>query len=189
MIEKLMNRIESHEFAALLNVASSFKVFCRAAYKEQVTKELIEQLRNNPANIWLVLKRSVDISQKEIDSQYENPWDTAMAVYLWSLSLINLEVAQTASGFVIQAANGWWSAKFANFLLQHEKISHRANFEKYTMFEPTNKISVYQTKYEMERTTKYLYVTAEQKIVAQPSLTGKNKRYKSSKISVINMTP
>ncbi|MFB2970996.1 hypothetical protein ACE1CD_18655 [Aerosakkonema sp. BLCC-F183] len=184
MIEKLMDKIETHEFAALLNVASSFKVFCRAAYKEQVTKDLIEQLRNNPKNIWLVLKRSVDLSQKEIDSEYENPWDTAMAVYLWALSLINLEVAQTAAGFVIEAPNGWWSTKFANFLLVNEKNSHKANFEKYTMFETTNKISVYQTESEIERNTKHLNVTAKQKRVVRPSLTGNNKRYNTNKFKL-----
>ncbi len=131
MLKKLMIQVESHEFAAMLNIASSFKVFLGAASKELVTKELVKQLQDSPENIWLVFKRAVDLSRNEINLEYENPWDTALAVYLWALSMVNLEIAQTAAGFVIQAENGWWATKFANLLLQYEKRPNAASFHKF----------------------------------------------------------
>lgn len=130
MIEKIMHQIESHEFSALLNVASSFKTFLRAAYKEPVTKELIKQLLDSPKNIWLILQRATELSQNEFDTRYENPWDTALTIYLWALSLVNADAAETAAAFVAQAENCWWATRFANSLLKKKGATINSNFAK-----------------------------------------------------------
>ena len=118
VIEKLMDQIESHEFAAVLNIASSFKVFWRTAYEQPVAKQLIKEIQDCPENMWLVFKKLLYLSGDKIDLEYENPWDTALGVYLGTLSFVNLEMAEAAAEFVVEIDNGWWATKFANYLLR-----------------------------------------------------------------------
>jgi hypothetical protein len=119
MIQEIMTKIESVEFSAVLGIASSFNVFSRMLYKQVPVKILMKKLQENTHEIgWQVFQRIVELSQKEIDSRYENPWDTAIAAYLSTLSLINLELAQVASGFILEAKNCWWSTKLAKYLMQ-----------------------------------------------------------------------
>jgi hypothetical protein len=185
MIKELMLKIESDEFAAILNVASSFPVFLRVTDNEQVTKELIKQLLEYPENIWLVLKRSVELSQKEIELEYENPWDTALTVYLWVLSLTKLEAAQTAAAFVRQAKNGWWSTKFADSLLQNDKNHHIRKFDRSKIsFKSSQQIPVSQIKTELIISPKAK--SEEHKIARQPAFDWKIKS--QPKISVVNIT-
>jgi hypothetical protein len=188
-MEKLMLQIESYEFAALLNIASDFKVFWRAAYREEVTKELIQQLLDSPKNIWLVFKRTVDLSQQEIDPQYENPWDTALAVYLWALSMVNLEVAQTAAGFVINTENGWWAKKFANTLLQKTKYINVVNSEKnITQFSSVKQLLTSQKSNEEIIFEKPAQPLEKRKIAQQPALKWDVKGSKGV-VSVVNIPP
>ncbi len=184
MIKEHMLKIESDEFAAILNVASSFPVFIRAAYHEEVIKQLIKQLEL-PENIWLVLKRAVELSQKEIDLQYENPWDTALTVYLWVLSLTKLEAAQTAAAFVRQAKNGWWSTKFVNSLLQNAPPQHVRKFDRFKVkFKYNQEISAKQIKSEL--IIPKIAKTEEHKITRQP---GFNWIQDSQpKISIVSIT-
>ncbi|MBA3921134.1 MAG: hypothetical protein H0X31_05265 [Nostocaceae cyanobacterium] len=184
MTKEQCKKIESYEFAAIVNVASSFPIFLRTAYNEQVTKELIKQLED-PENLWLVLKRSVELSQREIDLQYENPWDTALTVYLWVLSLTKLEAAQTAAAFVRQAKNGWWSTKFANALLQNYKNNHIRKFDRSRIkFKSTQEISASQIKPELIISSKNAK-PEEHKIARQPAF---NWNHSQQKISVLNIT-
>jgi hypothetical protein len=124
MIKDIMKKIESNKFSTLLNVTSSFNGFLRAAYEEQATQDLIEELINAPVNTWLVLQRITELSRKEIDTRYENPWDTALTIYVWALSLIDLEIAQTAAAFVVNTENCWWATRFASFLLQKKGLAN-----------------------------------------------------------------
>jgi hypothetical protein len=124
MIKGTMKKIESNEFSTLLNVTSSFKGFLRAAYEEQATQDLIKELIDAPVNTWLVLQRVTELSRQEIDTNYENPWDTALTIYVWALSLIDLEIAQTAAAFVLNAENCWWATRFANSILQRKELTN-----------------------------------------------------------------
>jgi hypothetical protein len=174
MIEKLMFEIETYEFAARLNIASSFKVFWRAASQEESIKELIKQLADCPGKSWWVFKRAIELSQKEIDSEYENPWDTALAVYLWVLSMINLEMAQSTAEFVIQAENGWWSTKFAQSLLKSHKHLSGASFQKHKIeFSSAKQESVSQGKIDLLLPEKPVSIARDNKSVKRSSLTWK----------------
>ncbi|MGK7926221.1 MAG: hypothetical protein AB4290_13425 [Spirulina sp.] len=134
MIQKTMETIEGYEFDALLNVASSFKMLKKIARKQTAFKDLVAFLTDSPENVWLVLKRTVDLSNQPIDPQYENPADIALTVYLLALSLVDLDIAETASSFVLQAQNCWWSVKFAACLMSEKNVSDRVSIQSFEDF-------------------------------------------------------
>ena len=113
-IRNLMQEIESPQFSARLNIANNLKTFLRATFSEEASQNLIKQLLDFPENRWPLFKRVAELSQKQIDTQYENPWDTALAVYIWALSLVHLEAAQTAADFSLQAENCWWARQVSS---------------------------------------------------------------------------
>ena len=125
-----MQEIESNQFSARLNVASSFKVFIHTALKESVFKELILELTKSRYNIWLVLQRATELAQKEFDSRYENPWDTALTIYLEALSLVKPKVAETAASFILRSPNCWWATRLAKSVLNKKKTTIPSNVVK-----------------------------------------------------------
>ena len=133
-IMETMEIIESRKLDAILNAASSFSLFLKAAYQKEAPKQLIKDMQDSPKNIWLVLQRTVELTQKEIDLRYETPWDTALTIYMWALSLVDLEIAETAAGFVAEADNCWWAKKMAEHILSKQSSNnsgfHRLNFNK-----------------------------------------------------------
>ncbi|MDZ7957062.1 MAG: hypothetical protein RMY34_04000 [Aulosira sp. DedQUE10] len=123
MRHDLLEKIESIQFSTLLGLASSFDVFCNILHEQSEFQNLIRELLDSPQNCWDLLKRVANLSQEKIDETYDNPWDTAIAVYLYVLSLINLELAQTAASFALGARNSWWTRKLASYLLRGKKTS------------------------------------------------------------------
>ncbi|NER35600.1 MAG: hypothetical protein F6J93_16675 [Oscillatoria sp. SIO1A7] len=129
-----MEVIESRRLDAILNAASSFSLFLKGVHQETATRQLVEEMQKSPRNVWLVLQKTVELSQKKIDLQYQHPWDTALTIYMWALSLVNLEVAGIAAAFVEEADNCWWAKKLAyNILFEKDRknsIFTKLKFEK-----------------------------------------------------------
>jgi len=111
-----MRQVESHEFAARINVASDFKTFLRAAWSEEATQFLIESLDSADCQ-YRLLRRIAELSGASADIRYENPWDIAMAVYLWLLHHGKPILAQLAAENVSRAHRTWWAEKMARHVL------------------------------------------------------------------------
>lgn len=120
MDEEYMVYIESAQFSALVNLSSGRRTFEKICGKDSVVKALLEKLLNSESVLgWQVLNRVAILSQQKIDSQYENPNDVALAVYIWALSLVKLELAETAAQFALSAPNCWWAKMFAMHILKN----------------------------------------------------------------------
>ena len=185
-IMEIMDTIESRRLDARLNVASSFSIFFKAAYREQAPRALIEKMHNSPRNIWLVLQRTVELTQKEIDLRYENPWDTALTVYMWALSLVDLEIAETAAAFVAEADNCWWAKKLANHILS-KKFSKDSVFHSLKFEEIRDKQEVYRQKgvanIEYSVKTYSFADRSERKTVKHGTFEGSDKVYGAGNLS------
>lgn len=139
MIDEILQKIESVEFSALLGIASSFRLFCKILYDREEMKTLLKLSRKSPENRWLVFKRVTELARQEIDSQYENPNDTAISAYLIALSLVDLELAKTAARSVLLAQNCWWAEKYANYLDRSKTSKEPVRSFDFSL--PQNKIS------------------------------------------------
>ena len=111
-----MREVESHGFAARVNLSSDLKTFLRAAENEPAVRALFDEMasRDNMANI---LSRVAEIAQSRVDPRYENPYDVALAIYVWAMSFIDLSFAKVAAQAVEQASNCWWSKQLATQIL------------------------------------------------------------------------
>ena len=77
-------QIESHEFAAYVNVASNLETFLYAVMDQNATQKLRSGL-DGPENQVEILWRVFCLCRQSIDPRYAHPWDTPLAVYVWLL--------------------------------------------------------------------------------------------------------
>ncbi len=110
-----MREIEGHAFAARVNVGSDLRTFLRAAQEEPAVKFLFAELSREEAANTLV-QRVSELSGEPVDPRYENPWDSALAIYLWMLSLKAPHLARIAAEATAQAAQCWWARTLAEQL-------------------------------------------------------------------------
>lgn len=109
--------IESIEFDVQLNVVSSFKLFLNAARKEPSVIALYRAMQTSEEVSEKVLGRVCDLSRQEIDTRYANTNDTALAVYLWLLSVCRPTHATIGALCVVDAANCHYAWKVARSIL------------------------------------------------------------------------
>lgn len=127
-IEQAMNEIESLELCARVNIASGYRMFLQLIQEEESVRALLRELNSREHKalnriseiLQMVLNRISEILQKQNDPRYENPSDTALAIYLWVISLKDLSLAKAASAFVTQAPRCWWAAKVSHEVLSNE---------------------------------------------------------------------
>jgi len=124
-MDDAMREIESHEFAARLNVASDLSTFLGIAEKESAVLTLFEEL-GSPAEQERVFLRTIELSMSSTDIRYENQWDTALTLYLWVTSLKNHALAILMAGVVSRAGQCWWAAKMSYALLTQSPFHNDA---------------------------------------------------------------
>jgi hypothetical protein len=114
--EALFQSIESKQFSALVNVASNLKTFLRAADSQPEVRQLATAM-NLPDVRSAVLDRVLELARREIDSTCENPWDAALAVYLWLLQSTDGALAAAAAKKIQQCPGCWWARTMAERVL------------------------------------------------------------------------
>jgi hypothetical protein len=112
--------IESHSMATRLNVASGLKPFLQSIQTEHAVQELCKTLSSKEIQEKTFL-RLVELSRQCIDREYENPWDTALAIYLWSISSVSYTLSVLAAEIVRQAPQCWWAQKLCKQLLSEKQ--------------------------------------------------------------------
>ena len=123
-LQSLFREIESHEFAAYLGVTSNLNTFLRVAFEQEIVRTLCDAL-DSRENFKEVIFRIHELSKKSIDERYENPSDTALAIYVQAIYLKDLELGQIAAEIALKAPQTWWTSKVK--VLQEYQISSQSN--------------------------------------------------------------
>jgi hypothetical protein len=55
------------------------------------------------------------------DPRFENPWDTALAAYLWLLQQSSQSLAKLVAGDVVLVSGFWWARKLALRVVMGER--------------------------------------------------------------------
>lgn len=116
-IDEAIAEIESTSIAARLGVASDLRTFVAGMKLEPAVCSLYESM-HEPESLGRVLSRISALSRRQADYRYENPWDTALAVYLWMVAHRDRERAKLAAAIVSHAPQCWWAAKLSRKLLE-----------------------------------------------------------------------
>ena len=115
--QEALAEIKSHDFDANLNVVSSISLFMNAARREPPVVVLYQAMQGSGVVSEEVLGHVYDLSAQDVDLNYENPGDTALAILLWLLSLGQVTYARIAAGRVSGAANCYYAWKVAQSIL------------------------------------------------------------------------
>jgi hypothetical protein len=116
MTTDLFERIESHQFSALVNVASGFKQFVKAVN----TQDEVQRLRDaamSPAASAAISARVEHLVEQISDTSFENPRDVALAVYLLALRGSHAPSLFPAAQRVLALPNCWWARQIADEIL------------------------------------------------------------------------
>lgn len=110
--------IESGEFDARVNVVSGMGRFFKAARQEPAVIDLFRELGSSGSSCEDVLGRIHDLSNLSVDSRYENPKDSAIAILLWSLTYAQPDYAVLAAHYADRASQTWYTKKMAHALIE-----------------------------------------------------------------------
>jgi hypothetical protein len=79
----------------------------------------------------------VRLARRRIDPRYANPWDVALAVYVWALDLKDSPLRIMGAGAAIETLGAWWARKVAEEVLTETAARSDAPTEVYEpVFEP-----------------------------------------------------
>lgn len=123
--EKAISTIESHEFAARLNLSNDLRTFLRAAAQEDAVGVLLHVL-DSPERRAELLRRLLDHAGLTVDPRYRNPADVALAVYLSLLRQKDPELARLALDLVTQTPNCWWAGQVATAIRRVQEAPNAA---------------------------------------------------------------
>lgn len=116
-IKEVFRKIEGHDFSAQLNLAPNIRNFFRYAEKQECVQQL-KQLLKDTENITATLIRITKLVGEKVDVRYENPYDTAIAIYTWALFIENRTAGKIAAEYATEIKQGWWTPKYAQQILK-----------------------------------------------------------------------
>jgi hypothetical protein len=132
-LQELFTAMESHEFSAIVNLASDFKTFVRILASEKPVQDLAEEMREAKVRA-AVSERALALVKDQGEEGYEHPWDSALAAYLWLLADKDPELAKVAAATIAQAPRCWWARKLAEKVLSPERFPSSAGSGSPTLF-------------------------------------------------------
>ena len=120
-IEQVQEIIESAEFAGELSVASTLDSFLKGVGQSRVSVEL-SALLDKRVHREQILHRIYSLVAEAVDIRFENPRDTAIAVYLWVLHGKDPQIGRVAASAISKARQCWWSEKLAIEISKMERV-------------------------------------------------------------------
>ncbi len=130
-----MKAIESHEMAVRLNLALSLHQLFKIAQGEEAINSLRNKL-NDEETIKSILLRIHELVELSPDPRYENPYDTAVAVYTWVLYTNNLSIGRLAAEYASRLRQGFWAPEYARQILVGNLLWNGASISKQIIQEP-----------------------------------------------------
>jgi|GEM_PF-6871341 len=116
--ETLFQMVESAEFEAEVNLASTPRVFWSILSASQAFQELLAYLHEDPSNVIRVMQRAKVLVEIDVDPRFANPYDTALAAYVWALTKEEPPLARIAAEIALTANQTWWAREVAEIVLK-----------------------------------------------------------------------
>jgi hypothetical protein len=114
-----LREIESTELNVRINVVTDLQNFLRSVNAEEAVITLFRYL-DQVDNQKELINHVVNLVRGKTDPRYENPYDVALAIYLWLLSLKNFEIANLAAQIIAELPRAWWATRLAFKILNGE---------------------------------------------------------------------
>lgn len=115
-LDELFQAVESDRFSALVNLASSYKLFLRALTAQPEVGQLAQAMQTTEAKK-AVCDRALILAGFPGEAGREHPGDSALAAYLWLLHRADRGLAVLAAERVAEVPGCWWAKKVAEEVL------------------------------------------------------------------------
>ncbi len=109
--------IESPRLDAELNFASGTSAFFRGVSKDPGIQGALRLMSQSGEVREAALDRIHDLAMAEVDSNYQNPNDTALAVLLWLTYFTDAEWARFAANYVERAPRCWYANRLSQLIV------------------------------------------------------------------------
>ena len=116
-VNALFRVVESQEMEFRLSAASGLEVFVEGVRSQPEVVKLVEAAESDESVEGAVRCRISSLSGQDCDPQYENPNDTALAIYLVVLREVDGEAAREHAGITLTGHNLWWARSIARDVL------------------------------------------------------------------------
>ena len=117
-IATLLNRVEDTRFTAEVNLASGLGQAERICLNHEISRKLVEELRDSPAGVGEVLERVRCLAVRQIDMRYESPFDVAFLAMILALKEVDGTAARAAAAMIAGAPQTWWARQAAQRVMQ-----------------------------------------------------------------------
>ena len=112
--------IEQNSFCERTLVASSYDAFLRILVNQPEMLELQSEV-NSPEAVAALWARMRELVDEEINSDYQNPFDVALASYAIALSSVRPNQRRQVGMLLKTAPNLWWGQRLADHLILAER--------------------------------------------------------------------
>lgn len=119
-VKQAFDQVESLDFAAYANIASTFQTFIDALQGQESTQVLLKHLNSTDAYLE-VLHRVLALCNEEHHNEYANPNDVALATYVFVLANKHEGIALAASNNVLKVPQLWWASHMSRQVLLSRK--------------------------------------------------------------------
>ena len=120
-MNQIFEQIESHGFSARANLASGGVQFSQVILSEPNVR-MLAQIARTHSGVSAVIRRVLQVSRRNVDYRYENPFDVALCAYLLLVQAVRPDLSQLAAGVVLSAPNCWWSTSLARAMLSETPV-------------------------------------------------------------------
>ena len=120
---RLFQAIESDEFAVRLNIAGTSNIFLELLSGDVYYEHFLDWLNQKASQekrVEAVLNRILDLVRLQVNLRYENPYDVALAAYVWALSTVSPGHGRIAAELAVGAPQTWWAEQIAASLLEKD---------------------------------------------------------------------
>lgn len=117
-LDRYFAEFESVEFATQVNIASGFQMFEEIVKESPYWYTFLRELKQRGLGLShgpeLVLNRIKHLLNTDFDHTYENPYDTAFAVYVMALDSEDHEAGMCAAQMLNDVKQLWWTKRVIN---------------------------------------------------------------------------
>lgn len=117
--QEIIDKVESSDLETRLGLASTLTSFVRILRNQPEWNSLRLALTMSRERLAL-LDYLKTIALRPVDKKYENPWDTAMAVYMLALNDIDPHLASVAFTSLKSAGNTFWAERVGELIKSPE---------------------------------------------------------------------
>lgn len=117
-----LTTIEDRLFSAELNVVSSTRAFFGAISRNPVVLRVLREIRESGELLEDLLGHALELCEIVPDSRYENPYDTALATYLWLTHFSSEGISRSLAESIDGTSRTWYAKKLAYRILFQKQM-------------------------------------------------------------------